>query len=72
MNLGISNKFALVTGGSHGIGKAIALSLASEGVNVAVCGRNQKRLTLTVKELQKKKVKAIGIKAGATSFRESV
>src|SRR3989344_3158462 len=70
MNLGIFSKFALVTGGSHGIGKAIALSLASEGVNVAICGRNQKRLTSTVKELQKKEVKAIGIKADVTNEKD--
>ena len=43
MELGLANKFALVTGGSHGIGRAIALALAEEGCNVAICARNSDR-----------------------------
>ena len=35
-------KVAVVTGGSRGIGKAIALRLASEGANVAVCARSER------------------------------
>ena len=37
MDLGLRGKFALVTGGSHGIGLATARHLAAEGCNVAVC-----------------------------------
>ncbi|MBZ5762236.1 SDR family NAD(P)-dependent oxidoreductase [Rhizobium sp. VS19-DR104.2] len=39
MDLKLEGKKALVTGGSEGIGKAIALGLAREGVDVAICGR---------------------------------
>jgi NAD(P)-dependent dehydrogenase (short-subunit alcohol dehydrogenase family) len=39
MDLKLKGKTALVTGGSEGIGKAIALGLAREGVDVAICGR---------------------------------
>jgi 3-oxoacyl-[acyl-carrier protein] reductase len=40
----ICGKNALVTGGSHGIGLAIAEALAREGVNVAICSRSVERL----------------------------
>ena len=52
MDLGIKGKNALVTGGSRGLGKHAALSLAREGVNVAICGRTQETLDKTVKELE--------------------
>ena len=41
MDLGIAGKNALVTGGSRGLGRQCAVSLASEGVNVAICGRTE-------------------------------
>jgi 3-oxoacyl-[acyl-carrier protein] reductase len=40
MDLGLSGKIALVTGGSCGIGRAIALALAGEGCRVAICDLN--------------------------------
>ena len=39
MDLGLNNKVAIVTGGSKGIGKATAMALAQEGVNVCICAR---------------------------------
>ncbi len=44
--------------GGRGLGKAVALSLAAEGVNVAITGRNEDRLKATVAEIQKAGVKA--------------
>jgi len=44
MELGLANKSALVTGGSHGIGLATATVLAREGCRVAICSRNPERL----------------------------
>jgi NAD(P)-dependent dehydrogenase (short-subunit alcohol dehydrogenase family) len=41
MDFGLSNKVALVTGGSRGIGFAIASILATEGASVAICGRDE-------------------------------
>lgn len=56
MNLGLKGKNAIVTGGSKGIGKSIALKLAEEGVNVAICARGEDALRATEKELIKKGV----------------
>lgn len=44
MDLGLKGKAALVTGGSKGIGLQTALTLASEGVQVAICARNEQDL----------------------------
>jgi 3-oxoacyl-[acyl-carrier protein] reductase len=45
MDLGLKGKIALITGGSHGIGLAVACALAAEGCRVAITGRNQDRLS---------------------------
>ena len=63
MDLGIKGRVALVTGGSRGLGSMCALSLAREGVNVAICGRTQSTLDQMVGELQALGVSAAGIVA---------
>jgi NAD(P)-dependent dehydrogenase (short-subunit alcohol dehydrogenase family) len=50
MNLGLHDKHAIVTGGSRGIGKAIARELAREGVDVAIVARNKADLEATARE----------------------
>jgi 3-oxoacyl-[acyl-carrier protein] reductase len=50
--MNINGKNAIVTGGGRGLGKAVALALANEGVNVAITGRNEENLKNTVKKLK--------------------
>jgi 3-oxoacyl-[acyl-carrier protein] reductase len=44
LNLGLGGRVAAVTGGSHGLGYAIAEHLLTEGCRVAICARDGKRL----------------------------
>src|SRR5688572_22262008 len=51
MDLGLSGKKAIVTGGSLGIGKSIALELAREGVDVVIASRTKDQLEAAAKEI---------------------
>ena len=52
MDLGLSGKRAIVTGGSRGIGRQCALALAREGVHVCIAARTQDALNQTLAELE--------------------
>src|SRR5215472_16684820 len=52
MQLGLSGKVAIITGGSMGIGKATALALAQEGAHVAICARGLEALQKAASEIQ--------------------
>lgn len=51
MELGISGKVAIVTGGSQGIGKAIAIQLAAEGVRTVIAARKVENLKRAAAEI---------------------
>src|SRR6266481_3916610 len=50
----LTDKVAIVTGGSRGIGRAIAEAFAREGATVVICGRKQERLDPVIEELSGK------------------
>jgi len=67
MDLGLSGKIALVTGGSKGIGGAIALELAREGADVVICAREPGPLDETARRIAALGRQALAIPADLAS-----
>jgi 3-oxoacyl-[acyl-carrier protein] reductase len=61
MDLGITGRTALVLGASGGLGRAIAVQLAEEGVNVAAAGRSADKLADTAKRIEAAGVSALPV-----------
>jgi len=53
MDLGLGGRRAVVTGGSKGLGRAIAAELLAEGAQVVICSRHEAELEATAAELRK-------------------
>lgn len=66
MDLQLKGKNAIVTGGSKGIGKGVAMSLAEEGCNVSICARTQDELKSAAGELRKTGSNILTIQADLT------
>ena len=66
MDLGLQGKVALVTGGSRGIGRGIALALAREGCDVAIVARGEERLREAEREIAATGVRVAAIVADVT------
>ena len=60
MDLHLKGKKAVILGGTRGIGRAIADTLAGEGVDVAICARKADQVSEAVAQLKDKGVKATG------------
>ena len=71
----LTNKIALVTGGSQGIGKAVCLKLAQLGANIAInyidFGNNKAIAKETQKEIEALGVKAMIVSADVSSFEDT-
>ncbi len=73
MDLGIKNKTALITGGSRGIGKEIALSLANEGANVVITYQsNQAKADEVIKAVEAAGQKGLAIQADLANMDDAV
>ena len=60
MDLQLKGAKAIITGGTKGIGRAIADALADEGCNVGICARNAEEVEAAVADLSAKGVTAFG------------
>ena len=75
MELGISGKTAFIAASSQGLGKAVAMELAQEGVNVIINGRHKENLEQTKSEIEsrtKRKVIALAGDLSVVEQREQV
>jgi 3-oxoacyl-[acyl-carrier protein] reductase len=68
MDLELAGRVALVTGASRGIGKAIALGLAREGADVALCARGEDDLRRAGEEIAALGVRALAAPADITNL----
>ncbi|HEY9580834.1 MAG TPA: SDR family oxidoreductase [Rhizorhapis sp.] len=66
MDLGITGKVAVVTGGSHGMGRAVAEELGRNGCRVVVVARGQQRLDETVEAIRREGGQAVAVSADIT------
>lgn len=72
MNLNLTKKVALVTGSSRGIGRKIAETLASEGVNIVVTATNLDKATSVANEIKSKyNVETLGLEHDVKSSESS-
>lgn len=60
MDLGLKGRKAIITGGSRGLGRAAAETLAAEGCDVAICSRGAEGVETAKKSLEAKGVKVFG------------
>ncbi len=70
MSQSLSGKTAAITGGTRGIGFAIARTLLAEGVRVAICGRTQESVDRALAELAAPEGQAFGMAVNVAEVKE--
>lgn len=70
MDLGLTDRVAMVTGGSRGLGKQIASTLAREGCKISICARSQEDLDATLREFKHLRYEACGTVADVTDTED--
>jgi 3-oxoacyl-[acyl-carrier protein] reductase len=70
VDLGLEGKIAIVTGGSRGLGRAAALSLAQEGASVYLCARGSETLDRAIGEIAQAGHSAAGMAADVTTVED--
>ncbi len=69
--MGLKGKTAIITGASRGIGKALARTCASLGINISIAARGKEQLQDTAKELKKRyKVKVLPVICDVTNLED--
>src|SRR5580692_5058587 len=66
----LANQVCLVTGGTRGIGRAIAAMLAAEGAGVAICGRSQEAVDQTISDMAGNGSKVKGKAADVRNYEQ--
>src|ERR1051325_586057 len=71
LTTGLEGKVVLITGGSGGIGRAVASAMAAQGARLAICGRDEPRLQQIVDELRSGlRTDIISVKAKMTRLND--
>lgn len=71
MDLDLKNKTVVITGGSVGIGNAVAHSFAAEGANIVICARTKEKLELAANEIrQQHGVKVLAVTADVSKAED--
>ena len=71
MNLNISGKVAIIGGSSKGLGKACAVALAKEGVNIVLCARHEETLQRTKTEIELLGVEVLALSVNMASAEDN-
>ena len=70
MKLDLAGRVAVITGGSKGIGKAVALAMAAEGARLAICARGEPGLQVAADELRSAGAEVLAMRADTTSVED--
>lgn len=70
IGLDLSGKVAVVTGGARGLGRAIGIAMAMQGVKVAICARKQENLDEAMEDFQKLGADALARVADVSIFEQ--